>query len=143
MMRRSVLILPLAVVLALPVPAEEGPQTADGAGEVVLLPGGQEAVLQDVISNVPGPEGMTLRFRFVSAAIAPGGGLDFEGASAALQYLCDSYALPRVDDFGPAPAQIILSLSDVPVPFGEAAPDAVQYFESYRIEDGACQWEMF
>ena len=69
--------------------------------------------------------------------------MDFEGASAALQYLCDSYALPRVDTFGPPPAQIILSLSDVPVPFGEAAPDAVQYFESYRIENGTCQWEMF
>ena len=140
---RPLLILPLATLLALPAPAQEGPQTADGAGEVVTLPSGHEAVLQDVIWNVPGPEGMTLRFRFVAPAIAPGGGLEFEAASEALQYLCDSYALPRVAGFGPTPAQIILSLSDVAVPFGEAAPDAVQYFESYRIEGGTCQWEMF
>ncbi|WP_254216443.1 DUF6497 family protein [Tabrizicola sp. TH137] len=142
-MRRPVLILPFAALLALPVPAQEGPQVVDGAGEVVVLPSGHEAVLQDVIWNVPGPEGMALRFRFVTPAIAPGGGLEFEAASEAMQYLCDSYALPRVAEFGPAPAQIVISLSDVAVPFGEAAPEAVQYFESYRIEDGACQWEMF
>ena len=142
-MRHAVLILPLAALLALPALTQEGPQVTDGAGEVVLLPSGQEVVLQDVISNVPGPEGMTLRFRFVSPAVAPGGGLEFEAASEALQHLCDTYALPRVAEFGPAPAQIVVSLSDVALPFGEAAPEAVQFFESYRIEDGACLWEMF
>lgn len=142
-MRRPFLILPLAALLALPALTQEGPQVTDGAGEVVALPSGQEVVLQDVISNVPGPEGMTLRFRFVSPAVAPGGGLDFEAASEAMQYLCDSYALPRVPEFGPAPEQIVISLSDMALPFGEAAPEAVQFFESYRIEEGACQWEMF
>ena len=92
-MRHAVLILPLAAFLALPALTQEGPQVTDGAGEVVLLPSGQEVVLQDVISNVPGPEGMTLRFRFVSPAVAPGGGLEFEAASEALQHLCDSFAL--------------------------------------------------
>lgn len=142
-MRRPILILSCAALLALPALAQEGPQVTDGAGAVVALPSGQEVMLQDVISNVPGPEGMTLRFRFVSPAVAPGGGLEFEAASEALQHLCDSYALPRVTEFGPAPAQIVISLSDVPLPFGEAAPEAVQFFESFRIEDGACLWEMF
>ncbi|MCZ8336470.1 MAG: DUF6497 family protein [Rhodobacteraceae bacterium] len=142
-MRPPALILSLAALLALPVLAQEGPQVTDGAGEVVVLPSGQEVVLQDVISNVPGPEGMTLRFRFVSPAVAPGGALAFEAANEALQHLCDSYALPRIGEFGPAPAQIVISLSDVPLPFGEAAPEAVQFFESYRIEEGACLWEMF
>lgn len=142
-MRRPLLILPLAALTALPALTQEGPQVTDGAGAVVVLPSGQEVTLQDVISNVPGPEGMTLRFRFVSPAVAPGGGLAFDAASEALQHLCDSYALPRVAEFGPAPAQIVISISDVPLPFGEAAPEAVQFFESFRIEDGACQWEMF
>ena len=142
-MRRSFLILPFAVALALPALADEGPTVIDGAGDVVVLPTGQEVQLQDVISDASGPEGVTLRFRFVSPAVAPGGGLEFEAASEALQHLCDSYALPRLADFGPVPAQIVVSLSDVPIPFGEAAPDAVQFFESFRIEDGACQWEMF
>lgn len=137
-------LIPLvAALVPLSALAEEGPQVAEGMGAVVVLPEGQEVMLQDVIWNVPGPEGMTLRFRFVSPEVAPGGALDFEAASAAMQHLCDSYALPRVAEFGPAPAQIVISLSDVAVPFGEAAPEAVQFFESYRIEDGACQWEMF
>lgn len=142
-MHRPLLTLACAALLALPSLAQEGPQVMEGAGVVVTLQSGHEAVLQDVIWNVPGPEGMTLRFRFVSEAVAPGGGLGFEAASEDLQQLCDSFALPRVAEFGPKPAQIVISISDRPVPFGEAAPDAVQYFESFRIEDGACQWEMF
>ena len=29
------------------------------------------------------------------------------------------------------------------VPFGEAAPDATQFFEAYRVEGDACIWEAF
>ena len=46
-------------------------------------------------------------------------------------------------EFGPAPEQIVISLSDRAVPFGESAPDVVQFFESYRIENDICVWEMF
>ena len=143
MMRRPVLILPLVALLALPSLAPEGAQVTDGAGEVVVLPSGHEAVLQDVISNVPGPEGMTLRFRFVTPAVAPGGGLEFEAASSAMQHLCDSFAIPRLSDFGAGAQQVVISLSASPVEFGATAPDVVQFFESYRVEDGTCQWEMF
>ena len=34
-------------------------------------------------------------------------------------------------------------MSDMSVPFGEDHPEATQFFNSYKIEDGACQWEMF
>ena len=43
----------------------------------------------------------------------------------------------------PQPAQIVISLSDRPVPFGEAAPDATQFFEAFALQDGTCIWEMF
>jgi hypothetical protein len=29
------------------------------------------------------------------------------------------------------------------VPLGENHPEATQFFNSYKIEDGVCQWEMF
>jgi hypothetical protein len=29
------------------------------------------------------------------------------------------------------------------VAFGVTAPDVAQFFESYSIVDGGCQWEMF
>ena len=47
------------------------------------------------------------------------------------QHLCQNFALPRISDIGPQPSQIVSSLSDRPVPFGEAAPDATQFFEAY------------
>ena len=60
-----------------------------------------------------------------------------------MQALCDSFALPRTDGMVPAPQQIVISFAGAAVPFGEAAPDVVQFFESYRIENGACVWEVF
>ena len=115
-----------------------------GDGAAVSVPSGQVVTLQDVIWNEPGPDGLTARFRFVAPQIARDGGtVPFEMASEDMAYLCDSYAIPRLSDFGPQPAQIVISFSDVPVAFGDSAPQATQFFEAYRIENGACQWEMY
>lgn len=119
------------------------PQITPGDGLSVSVPSGQAITLQDVIWNVPGTDGLATRFRFLAPGIAAGGGVDFDSASADMQALCDGFALPRVVSNNPPPTQIIISLSAAPVPFGEAAPDVAQFFESYRIEDGSCRWEMF
>lgn len=120
----------------------EGEGVIPGDGHAVAVPSGQIVTLQDVIWNVPGVDGLTLRFRFVAPAIGAGG-VDFDVAAADMQHLCDSYVLPRVPEFEPRPEQVVISFSEAPVPFGEPAPDVVQFFESYRIENGACQWELF
>ncbi|MFD1809399.1 DUF6497 family protein [Gemmobacter lanyuensis] len=100
--------------------------------------------LQDVIWNAAGPNGLTLRFRFLAPQIArEAGDVDFETASADMLALCQSFALPRLAELGPQPQQIIISLADRVVPFGETSPDATQYFEAYSIENGTCIWEMF
>ncbi|OYU19337.1 MAG: acetolactate synthase [Rhodobacteraceae bacterium PARR1] len=109
----------------------------------VEVPSGQSITLQEVVWNAPGTDGVATRFLFVAPAIAPGGGIDFDTASTDMQHLCDAFALPRVMDNIPPPAQIVISLSDRPVPFGQSAPEATQFFESYSIENGACTWEMF
>jgi len=119
----------------------EGPQVIDGAGEAVPVPSGQAVSLLDVVLD---DDGMAARFRFVAPAIAKdGGSVDFETASADMAHLCQAFALPRLVETGVAPAQIIISFSDRPVPFGEAAPEATQFFEAYRIEGDACIWEAF
>lgn len=128
---------------ALPAQAE-GAQVSPGSEDRIAVPSGQEITLQDVIWNEPGPLGLTLRFRFLAPQIARDGGtIPPEVALDDMLALCTAYALPRIDEFGPMPAQIIISLSDRAVPFGEPAPDATQFFEAYRIEDGACIWEMY
>ena len=115
-----------------------------GVDEPIPVPSGQSVTLQDVVQDAPGPEGLTLRFRFVAPAIArEGGTVDMEQALVDMEHLCQTYALPRLSNTGPRPAQVVVSLSDVPVPFGQAAPDATQYFEGYRIEGDACIWDAF
>lgn len=122
----------------------EGPQVIAGEDAVVVVPSGQDVRLLEVVLNAPGPDGVAARFRFVAPAIAKDGGeIDFETASADMAHLCQTYALPKLAELGPVPTQIIISFSDRAVPFGEAAPDATQFFEAYRVEGDACIWEAF
>ncbi len=122
----------------------DGAQIVPGGDVPIPVPSGQPVVLQDVVWNAPGPEGLTLRFRFLAPQIARNGGtVDYALASEDMRHLCQSYAVPRLSEFGPQPAQVIISLSDMPVPFGETAPEATQFFEAFSLQDGACIWEMF
>jgi hypothetical protein len=113
------------------------------ADDAIPVPSGQKVRLLDVIHNQPGPEGLTVRYRFLAPAIAPGGGVDFETASADMMHLCQTYALPRVREGGPQPMQIVISLSDAPVEFGAASPEVTQFFEAYSLDGDACIWEPF
>ncbi len=110
----------------------------------ITAPSGLVVTFQEVVRDAPGPEGLTLRFRFIAPAIAPGAAsVDFLTASADMLWLCQTYAVPRVSALGPQPAQIVISLADRDVPFGETAPEATQYFEAYSIVEGECIWDAF
>jgi hypothetical protein len=115
------------------------------AQDLIAVPSGQPVTLQDVIWGEPGPDGLTARFRFVAPQIArDGGSVDFDTAIEDMDHLCNTYALPRISTVtGPTPQQIVISLSDIPVPFGEMQPEATQFFEGYAIEDNACIWEVY
>ena len=51
------------------------------------------------------------------------------------------FAPIEVANMHPQPEQIVISLMDRLVDFGATNPDATQFFEAYRIEDGTCIWE--
>ncbi|MES2915198.1 MAG: DUF6497 family protein [Pseudomonadota bacterium] len=110
------------------------------AGEAVSVPSGRALTLIDIVTNARGPEGATARFRFLAPGLKPE---DAESAALDMQALCDSFAVERIAGMVPAPQQIVMSFASEAVPFGEAAPDVVQFFESYRPENGACVWEVF
>jgi hypothetical protein len=117
---------------------------ASGTDDPVPVPSGQLVTLLDTIWNQPGPEGLTMRFRFVAPAISRGTGtIDNTTATDDMLYLCETYALPRVLGNTPMPSQIIISLSDRPVEFGVANPEATQFFEAYSIQGETCIWEGF
>lgn len=118
--------------------------SASASYDVIAVPSGQPVMLHEVIGNVPGPEGLTLRFRFIAPQIAQdGGNIDYDLASADMQHLCESYVLPRIAEYGPEPKQIIISLADRAVEFGDSAPDVTQFFDAYSYEDGICILEAF
>lgn len=118
--------------------------SASASYDVIAVPSGQTVMLHEVIGNVPGPEGLTLRFRFIAPQIAQdGGNIDYDLASADMQHLCESYVLPRIAEYGPEPKQIIISLADRAVEFGDSAPDVTQFFDAYSYEDGICILEAF
>jgi hypothetical protein len=121
----------------------EGDQLLPGDATDLTTPSGVVVRLQDVVWNAPGPEGLTLRFRFVAPAIAGAGEDAFASLSEDMLWLCQTYAIPRLPDTGPHPSQVVISLSDRELPFGEAAPDATQLFEAYSITDGKCEWSVF
>lgn len=109
----------------------------------IAVPSGQDIRFLDVISDAPGTAGATARYRFVAPAIArPGGSIDFDTAVADMLHLCQNYVMPQLDQSLP-PRQIVISLSDRPLPFGQPAPEATQFFEAYRLENGRCIWEAF
>ncbi len=121
-----------------------GPVIELGDGVAISVPSGQEITLLDVIWNEPGPNGLVTRFRFLAPAIAKDGGtISFDLAIADMAHLCQDFALPKVTGSVMAPTQIIISLSDRVVAFGASDPDATQFFEAYRLENGACIWEVF
>lgn len=115
-------------------------QEETDAGPEIDVPSGRDLSLIDVITNAPGPQGAAARFRFLAPDLTSE---DAEAAAADMQVVCDSFALARTDGMVPEPQQIIISFASAAVPFGEAAPDVVQFFESFRIENGACVWEVF
>ncbi|MEZ5777977.1 MAG: DUF6497 family protein [Paracoccaceae bacterium] len=113
-------------------------------GGEIAVPSGQVVTYQDTISTAPGPGGLVIRFRFVAPAIARDGGtVTPEVAQEDMEFLCRTYALPRLSETGPVPDQVVISLADRELPFGEASPDATQFFEAYRVEGATCIWEAF
>ncbi|MFD1881027.1 DUF6497 family protein [Paracoccus pacificus] len=60
-------------------------------------------------------------------------------------WLCEHFALPRIAVPGPVPQQIIISIADRPVAFGDADPEVIQVFETFApdLAAGSCRWEVF
>lgn len=128
-------------VEALPTAVVQG---AEGAQIAVSLPSGREVFWAETLSDIAGPAGLTLRFRFIAPALMPAASdEDYAAVAADMQLLCDGFALPRLSEMGPRPEQVVISLADRLVPFGEADEGAVQYFEAYSLANGRCDWELY
>lgn len=111
------------------------------AGAEFTLPSGERLHLLEVIDEAPDDDARTLRLRFVMAGLSPG-----DTHEEAMLALCERFALPLVHEGtardGP-PAEIIVSISDRAVPFGETAPEATQIFAAFHPADDHCILTIF
>ncbi len=105
------------------------------------VPSGQPVEFVEVLlDNNPGE--LWVRFRFIAPKIgSTTGRIGYDVASADMEHLCQTLAIPYVAQHELNPARVVISLSDRPVEFGHSEPDATQFFEAYRLEQSNCIWE--
>ena len=101
----------------------------------LAVPSGEPVELYDVLVDEDG----TTRWRFLAPGVR---GLDANAVLADMQALCDGFVIPSMDSIEEG-ERVIVSLMDRPVEFGKITPEARQHFEAYRLESGACVWEIF
>lgn len=113
------------------------------AAQQAQVPSGQAVTLNEVlIDEQPGE--VWVRFRFIAPEIArDGGSVGYEVASPDMDHLCETLALPYLQQYALSPTRVVISLSDREVPFGAPTPEATQFFEAYRPETTRCIWEEF
>jgi hypothetical protein len=109
----------------------------------VDVPSGQQIALYEVL--IDEREAVTwLRFRFLAPQIAGGEGqIPYEVAGQDMQHLCKTVALPYIAEYTLSGDKVVISFMDRIVEFGESDPEATQYFESFRPENGVCMWDEF
>jgi len=114
------------------------------AAQPVTVPSGQPVEYVEVIRDVRSTRGLSWRFRFVAPEIArKTGTVSFEIAARDMDHLCQNFAIPRLPLMGPRPREIVISLSDAPLPFGEPNPEITQFIEVYSVDGDTCTWEAF
>lgn len=118
------------------------PGLPPAAQQPVPVPSGQPVALFEVlVDDTPGE--VWVRFRFVAPEISGDDPVPHDAASADMDELCRTFALPYLADYGLDPVRIAISLSDREVEFGASDPSVTQFFEVYRPEGDACVWEGF
>lgn len=108
------------------------------AAQNIAVPSGQPLTFLGFLAE---QDAAVVRFRFLAPDI--GAVFGFEDVVQDFQALCDAQVMPVLAANGLAPRQIVLSMSAADVPFGQPAPEVLQFFEVFRSENGACIWEEF
>lgn len=70
-------------------------------------------------------------------------GAGYETVAGDFLWLCENLALPALAANDWKPVEVVVALSDREVEFGGTDPEAVQFFEGFRIADGACVPQAF
>ena len=106
--------------------------------EPISVPSGQPLEFIEAFWDLADEGSPGLRIRLLAPEI--GNDLAFADVAPDFRHLCRTLGLPRLTRDG-ADSSIIIDLLDRPVPFGTSDPEAVQFFEAFRVEGGDCVWQ--
>ncbi|WP_298292814.1 DUF6497 family protein [uncultured Litoreibacter sp.] len=127
---------PVLTPLPDPVPLE---QSADGT---IALPSGLVVRLHETRlepKGVPTHSVNTVRLRYVAPNL--GDTFSFEQIEGDFTHLCATFGLMTRAQSAPDAGQIIISIASQQTAFGESAPNVVQYFDAFSVQNDACIWE--
>ena len=114
---------------------------AASAQIAVTVPSGQPVTLLEKRVDL---ENDIVRLRFVAPDLAnPLARPSFEALSADLEVLCSEFGLKTLLKDAPVPAQIVVSLSAMPLEFGVTDTEIEQVFEAFSVQHDTCMLEMF
>jgi hypothetical protein len=125
-MRRMLRLAPL-ILAAVPALAQP-----------ITVPSGQPLEFVEAFWDLTEETTPTLRLRFLAPEIGAARG--HAEVEKDFPHLCQTLALPAVPPERDG-ALIILSFADRPIPFGSFDPEATQFFEGFRADNGKCIWE--
>lgn len=104
-----------------------------GEGPLGAAPDGEDG-------EGPAPEGTAdglARFRLRVEGLG-GEGRGYEAVAGDFAWVCETLALPALAANGWEAGEVVVALSDREVEFGRPDPEAVQFFEGFRVAGGAC-----
>lgn len=114
---------------------------APAMGWEVTLPSGAGVAFHDAIWE---EDSGTLRLRYVVPAVADPAFADRDAdIHADMEWLCRTQALVMIGVSGHAWEGVTITMMAQPVVFGDTAPDVVQFFEAFVLQDGLCVWDAF
>ena len=108
------------------------------AQELIALPSGLDVRVQEVIFE-ENPD--VARFRFVAPELGTDG-RGYEEVHGDFPWLCQEMILPTLTETQKA-GDVVISIADREVTFGEFTPEATQYFELFHVVDDICMSESF
>lgn len=102
------------------------------------MPSGLTLTLQEILLEEQYDHSLWARFRYVASGLAD---TPFDAIQDDFPALCAEQVLPWAGAEGLDLRQVVVSLASEPLEFGVSDPSVTQYFEAFRLEDGACIWE--
>ncbi len=109
--------------------------------DTLVLPSGQDAEFHDAYWE---EDSGTLRLRYVVPAVGDDAyARDHDAVFADMESLCAGPGLAMIEDDGNAWDGVTVTMMAMAVEFGHTAPDVVQFFEAFLVQDGNCIWDEF